>query len=79
MERLSIEPILQACELHGLDLDSDDTSFIYSDPTIGHAVEGLPIWQRALFEFLQRNARSLPDDLGIRPERRVELGLSVEL
>jgi len=43
------------------------------------AVEGLPKWQRALLEFLQRNARSLPDDLGIRRERRVELGLSVEL
>ena len=78
MERLSIEPILQACELHGLDLDSDDTSFIYSDPTIVHAVEGLPKCS-ALFEFLERNARSLPDDLGIRPERRVELGRSLEL
>jgi KUP system potassium uptake protein len=79
MERISIEPILHACALHGLHLDDEDTSFIYSDPTIGHAVNGLPKWQRALFEFLQRNARSLPDDLGIRPERRVELGLSVEL
>jgi KUP system potassium uptake protein len=79
MERVSIDPILQACALSGLDLDGDDTSFIYSDPTIGHSVNGLPKWQRGLFEFLQRNARSLPDDLGIRPERRVELGLSVEL
>jgi KUP system potassium uptake protein len=79
MERVSIEPILHACALQGLHLDDEDTSFIYSDPTIGHAVNGLPKWQRALFEFLQRNARSLPDDLGIRPERRVELGLSVEL
>jgi len=79
MEELDIQPILRACETHGLELDSDDTSFIYADPTIGHAVHGLPRWQRNLFEFLQRNARSLPDDLGIRPDRRVELGLSVEL
>ncbi|MGB8267647.1 MAG: KUP/HAK/KT family potassium transporter [Candidatus Velthaea sp.] len=79
MEPISIDPIVRACEMRGLELDSDNTSYIYADPTIGHAANGLPRWQRTLFEFLQRNARRLPDDLGIRPDRRVELGLSVEL
>ena len=47
--------------------------------TIGQPSTASPKWQRALFEFFQRNARSLPGDLEIRPEHRVELGLSVEL
>jgi K+ transporter len=61
-----------------LHLDSDQTSFFYADPKLIRASEGaLPAWQRRYFEILVRNARPLPDDLGIRPEWLVELGVEV--
>ncbi len=80
MERPSIDPIQQACGGAGLHMDSDDTSFFYADPKLIRAPENpLPTWQRRYFAALARNARPLPDDLGIRPERRVELGVEVAI
>jgi KUP system potassium uptake protein len=80
MERPSIEPILAACGAEGLRLDSDQTSFFYADPKLTRSSKApLPSWQRGYFAVLARNARPLPDDLGIRPERRVELGVEVAI
>ena len=80
MERPSVEPILAACGAEGLRLDSDQTSFFYADPKLTRASEKpLPAWQRGYFAMLARNARPLPDDLGIRPDRRVELGVEVAI
>ncbi|HTD38714.1 MAG TPA: KUP/HAK/KT family potassium transporter [Candidatus Limnocylindrales bacterium] len=80
MEAPSIEPVLRSCEARGLDLDRDDTSFFYADPKIeARAVGGMPSWQRSIFGALHRNARRLPDDLHIQAERRIELGVTVEL
>ena len=80
MEAPRIEPIMRACAARGLDLEDQQTSFFYADPKIsernGH---GMPRWRRSLFAGLLRNARPLPDDLGIPAERRVELGISVTL
>jgi len=80
MERPEIAAVLRACGAAGLHLDSDDTSFFYADPKIVRAAED-PMWgaQRRYFEILARNARPLPDDMGIRPERRVELGVEVAI
>ncbi|HEY6233822.1 MAG TPA: KUP/HAK/KT family potassium transporter, partial [Candidatus Elarobacter sp.] len=80
MEAPRLEPILRACEAFGLDLDRDDTSFFYADPKI-EALQpgGMPAWRRELFEGMLRNARPLPDDLRIRAERRVELGVTVAI
>ncbi len=80
MESPRLEPIMRSCEAFGLDLDRDDTSFFYADPKI-EALRpgGMPEWRRRLFETLQRNARPLPDDLHIKAERRIELGVSVQL
>jgi hypothetical protein len=39
----------------------------------------LPAWQRGFFAFLLRNARPLPEDLGIRADRRIEIGVEVDL
>ena len=78
MERPHIEPIVAACA--GLRLDSQDTSFFYADPKLVRAHHRpMPSWQRGYCAFLARNARPLPDDLGIAAERRVELGLEVSL
>jgi KUP system potassium uptake protein len=80
MEPPRIDPILRACDAFGLRLDRDDTSFFYADPKIEAAPEhGLPGWRRELFAALQRNARPLPDDLRIKAERRVELGVTVAI
>ena len=80
MERPRIEPILSACQAGELRLDDDETSFFYNDPKIVKDVEKpLPRWQRHLFMYLLRNARPIPDELGIRAERRVLLGLDVPI
>jgi KUP system potassium uptake protein len=80
MEAPRLEPILRSCEAFGLDLDRDDTSFFYADPKIEALEEGgMPGWRRHLFEALLRNARPLPDDLRIKAERRVELGVTVAI
>jgi KUP system potassium uptake protein len=80
MEAPRIDPILRACDAFGLQLDRDDTSFFYADPKIEPApAHGMPAWRRELFTTLQRNARPLPDDLRIKAERRVELGVTVEI
>ncbi len=78
MERPRMDPVLVACGAQGLRLDTNETSFFYADPKLTRAeCNPLPAWQRRYFEVLARNARPLPDDLGIRPERRVELGVEV--
>jgi KUP system potassium uptake protein len=80
MEAPRIDPILRACDAFGLQLDRDDTSFFYADPKIEAAPNhGMPGWRRELFAMLQRNARPLPDDLRIKAERRIELGVTVEI
>jgi KUP system potassium uptake protein len=80
MERPSIEVVLEACATDGLDIDSDETSFFYAEPKIVRAKhDALPAWQRGFFAFLLRNARPLPDDLGIRADRRIEIGVEVDL
>lgn len=80
MEQPRIDPIFRSCALGGLDLDRDDTSFFYADPKIEPAHhDGMPGWRRELYATLQRNSRPLPDDLKIRAERRVELGVTVAM
>jgi KUP system potassium uptake protein len=78
MERPSIDPIISACGAEELRLDSEETSFFYADPKLTRASERpLPTWQRRYFEILMRNARPLPDDLGIQPDWLVEIGVVV--
>jgi KUP system potassium uptake protein len=80
MEAPRIDPILRSCDAFGLDLDRDDTSFFYADPKIEAAPKGgMPDWRRELFATLLRNARPLPDDLRIQAERRIELGVTVQI
>ncbi|MBV8643214.1 MAG: KUP/HAK/KT family potassium transporter [Candidatus Eremiobacteraeota bacterium] len=80
MEAPRLDPILRSCGAFGLDLDRDDTSFFYADPKIeADPKHGMPGWRRELFVTLLRNARPLPDDLRIKAERRIELGVTVTL
>ncbi len=79
MERPRLKPILAACKIRDFDIDSDTTTFIYADPVILRKVNGLPRWQRRLFGFLHRLSKPLAEELRIKPERRVELGLEVDV
>ncbi len=80
MERPLIASVANGCGAQGLDIDTDDTSFFYADPKIIASKDApLPKWVRGYFMFLLRNARPLPDDLRIKPERRVELGIEVAI
>jgi KUP system potassium uptake protein len=79
MERPRIQPILDACKLRDFDIDGATTTFIYADPVILRKVKGLPRWQRRLFGFLHRLSKPLAEELRIKPERRVELGLEVDV
>lgn len=78
MERPRITPILNACQAATLDLDNDNTSFIYAGPAIvAKPSGGLPYLQRRLFEVLMRLSRTLAEDLEVKASRRVELGVEV--
>ena len=80
MEPFRIEPVLRSCESQGLQLEEESTSFFYADPKIvARPKGGLPGWQRWLFSVLQRNARTLPEELEIPAERCVELGVTVAI
>jgi KUP system potassium uptake protein len=76
MERPTLAPILRACESERFELDRETTSFVYANPVVvAAAANGLPRWQRALFDWLQRNSRSLATELEIPVSRRVELSV----
>jgi KUP system potassium uptake protein len=80
MEPFRIEPILRSCQSLGLDLEEEGTSLFYADPKlVARPKRGLPRWQRWLFSVLQRNARTLPEELEIPAERCVELGVTVAI
>ncbi len=81
MERPRIVPVIEACDKLDFDIDSDTTLYVYADPVIvgkadGH---GFPKWRRRLFEILQRLSLSLADEMQIKANRRVQLGLEVDL
>ncbi len=76
MERPMLSPILRDCKRERLDIDHESTSIFFANPVIvPNEFGGLPRWQRSLFVWLQRNARSLETELEIPPNRRVELSL----
>jgi KUP system potassium uptake protein len=76
MEQPRIVPILRACGAADLEIDKDTTAFVYANLVIvGRSRGGLPAWQRRLFELLQLLSRTLADDLEIKANRRVELGV----
>jgi KUP system potassium uptake protein len=81
MERPRIVPVIDACEEHDFDIDSDTTLYVYADPVIVGRDDGkgFPKWRRRLFEILQRLSLSLADEMQIKANRRVELGLEVDV
>ena len=80
MEAPEIGPILRSCEAFGLNLDRDDTSFFYADPKIeaGRTRRDAGLAARAVRGAAAQRT-PLPDDLHIKAERRVELGVTVAM
>jgi KUP system potassium uptake protein len=79
MEPPRIASILESCGVKGLNLDDAETSFFYADPKFIPKVHGMAGPLRWLFGVLARNSRPLPDDLQIPADRRVEIGIEVEV
>jgi KUP system potassium uptake protein len=77
METPRIMPIIRACGVANLDIDKDTTSFVYAAPVIIHKEHGLPRWQRQLFQLLWELSRTLAEDLEIKANRRIQLGVEV--
>ena len=80
MEDPSIKYVLRACSKLDFNLDDEHTMFFFSAPAIiGRAKDGMHQSQRVLFAWLTRVSRSLVDDLEIPPDRRVGIGVRVEI
>jgi KUP system potassium uptake protein len=76
MEQPRIVPILRACGAADLEIDKETTAFVYAALVIvARSHGGLPAWQRRLFQLLQLLSRTLAEDLEIKANRRVELGV----
>jgi KUP system potassium uptake protein len=81
MEPPRIGPILACCRKLGLELDGEDVEYLSGEAMFVKSTQTRRFakWRRKLFVFLTRIARSLPDELGIKPERRIGVGVTVAL
>lgn len=80
MEEPSIKYIFRACGTLDFALDDENTTFFFSAPAIvGSAKDGMHQSQRVLFAWLSRVSRSLVDDMEIPPDRRVGIGVEVQI
>ena len=80
MEEPSIKYVIRACSQLDFKLDDPHTTFFFSVPAIlGRAQDGMHQSQRLLFAWLSRVSRSLVDDLEIPPDRRVGIGVEVQI
>jgi KUP system potassium uptake protein len=81
MEPPRIDPIIVACRKVGLELDRGNVSFFSAEPKVkaSLAADRLPTWRRQIFVALSHLATPLPDELGIRADREIGIGVSVPL
>jgi len=80
MEQPNFARIERACEMANFSLDDETTTFFYAAPVL-RALEhgGMRRWQRALFTWLSAISRSLIDDIDVPAERRVALGIEIQI
>ena len=80
MEQPALRHVLHACETMDFTLNDDRTTFFFAVPAITRRSDGGMLGlQRKLFVWLSRVSRSLVDDLELPPDRRVGLGVEVQL
>jgi KUP system potassium uptake protein len=80
METPNVPEILRTAAAQGLATFSGRTSYFIGHETfVATGRSNLPVWRRALFMFLARNARPPTEFFGIPPNDVVELGAQIEL
>ncbi len=80
MELPNLSQIARSCEVHGLDIDNENTSFVVARPQIvvGERPRMFAV-RRWAFDVMQKLSGTLPKDMGIPADRLVELGVEVKL
>jgi len=80
MELPTLDAIVTLCSAQGLELDNEKASFVVARPQIVACEKpAMYATRRWLFDVMQKLAGTLPNDLGIPPDRLVELGVEVRL
>lgn len=80
MQTPNVPEIMFAAAARGLATFRGRTSYFLGRETfVQTGRSGLPPWQRALFSFMARNARSPTEFFGIPPNDVVELGTQIEV
>lgn len=80
MELPTLDAIVTLCSAQGLELDNEKASFVVARPQIVACEKpAMYATRRWLFDVMQKLAGTLPKDLGIPPDRLVELGVEVRL
>ena len=80
MEEPALRYIMRGCDRAQFKLDDEETTYFYSSPIlVGRQSGGMRGWQRGVFSWLARVSRSLVDDMEIPPDRRVGLGIEIQI
>jgi KUP system potassium uptake protein len=81
MQSPNLPVALRECELHGLEIDQEKTTYYLARETLipTTRVPGMMIWREKLFALMSRNALRATIFYNIPPERVVELGIQVEI
>jgi KUP system potassium uptake protein len=79
METPNVPEVLRAAAKHGLATFGRTSYFLGRETFVATGRSDLPVWRRALFMFLARNARSPSEFFGIPPGDVVELGTQIEV
>ncbi len=78
MELPTLDPIVHSCAAAGLNIDSDDTSFVVAAPRITQRKgRHMPPAQRWLFDVMLKLSGTLAKDMNIPSDRLVQLGVDV--
>ena len=81
MQSPGIKDILVHLKRERPDVDLSKITYYLASPKFSdrRGPKSLPVWQRALYRWMTRNARPLTDSLGLPPNNIVEFGVEVDL
>jgi KUP system potassium uptake protein len=80
METPNVPQALQLAAERGVPYVPERTSYFLGRETLLTSGTGrMPVWRKALFSFVSRNARSATQYFNIPPDRVVELGMQITL
>jgi KUP system potassium uptake protein len=80
MQTPHVPHLLRLAASRGLKTDPATTTyFLGRESLLTSGRVAMPLWRKALFAYVSRNARSATAYFGIPPDRVVELGIQIEL